>query len=444
MSDRSNRRVAVAAFALAAALACGCAPPDATPEPLAPAKVVVLGWDGATWDVIEPMMRRGELPHLAALVERGGRAVLMADPPMFSPVVWTTIATGFPPAEHGITDFEMPDPSGTGDVLAASFHRRRAPLWQMASSGGRSVGFIGWWATWPAEPVSGYVISDHLAYNRWDDWGRRASGDAFFTFPPELASELRPFAVSPQDLDAATLTALAPFDDDEVAEMMAAKAPIKYHAPSVLRFGYATDASNQSFALHMLERHPQPDLFALVWILSDVAGHVFWHDYEPQFYSDDRPDAGRLGEAIPNVYRRLDVWTGEILERIHPDSTVIVLSDHGMGAKRVLPSPGVRPSGDHTREGIFVIAGPSVPPGADLGLLSQLDIAPTLLALLDLPVAQDMPGHVIKTVVPGGVLEDERWIATYGSGDSVMPPDLEVPGTEEDYEARLRSLGYIQ
>jgi len=445
--DARSAVAAVLAAVIAVALVlsvegCSSAPPQGEG-----AQVVMIGWDGATWDVIRPMLRRGELPVLGRLIDGGGRGVLMADPPLLSPVVWTTLATGFSPHEHGITGFELADPTSGAPILASSFHRQRAALWQMVSAGGKEVGFVGWWSSWPAEPVQGYLISDHLAYNRWDDWATRGNkeqaGDFYLTFPAELAAELGSHAVRPGDVGVETISALAAFDEDEAREMMEAERPVKYHAPSVLRFGYATDASNQRFAEYLLESRPQPDLFSITYILSDVAGHVFWHRYEPELYPGaDRHD-DRLRDAIPNVYRQLDRWTGEILKRIDPDSTVIVLSDHGMGAKRILPRPGVNPAGDHTPEGIFVISGPGIPRGLDMGVLEQIDLAPTVLAMLDLPVAEDMPGRVVLTALPEGTFTDPQWIPSYGGGGEDLYPDGLSPADEE-YKDRLRALGYIR
>ncbi len=420
----------------------GCAAPS-KPAHEETAKVAVIGWDGATWRVIDPLLRRGQLPHLERLLERGSRGVLLAERPTYSPAMWTSLATGFPPQAHGVTDFQLPDPDGTGLVLAATFHRHKAPIWRIASAFGRSVGFVGWWTTWPAETVNGYMVSDHLAYNRWDAWARRAEGQDYrLTFPAELTDELASHAVRPDDVDAATISALVPFDAGELQEMLSAEKPVKFHAPSVVRFGYATDASVAAFAGHLLGSREQPDLFAAVFILGDVAGHVFWHYYEPEAFPDMTDDPGRLADAIPNIYRQLDEWTGEILERLDPNTRVILLSDHGMGPEGTLPVPDRNPAAFHRREGIVVVSGPGVTAGADLGELSMLDVAPTLMALLGLPLARDLPGRFMSAAFPEVDASGLAWVDSYGDGRSEFPA-LPSPG-EEDYEERLRALGYIE
>jgi predicted AlkP superfamily phosphohydrolase/phosphomutase len=287
-----------------------------------------------------------------------------------------------------------------------------------------------------------------MAYNRWDDWavrGNKQQGGQFhLTYPPELAEELAPHAVGPDKIDAQTMTAIAAFDETELREMMEADRPVMFHAPSVMRYGYSTDASNQAFAKHLLDTREQPDLFAMVYILSDVAGHVFWHRYEPERFAGAERHDDRLRDAIPAVYRQLDAWTGELLERIDPGSIVIVISDHGMGAGGRIPQPGVNPAGDHTREGVLAISGPGIPAGIDLGTIAQVDLVPTVLTMLDLPVARDMPGRVVLNALPAGMsVTDNGVVDSYGDGGTAVVPEFLSPG-EEDYEARLRALGYIR
>jgi len=68
-------------------------------------KLLIIGWDGATFDVIDPLLARGELPHLAGLIARGVRGRLRSTVPPSSAVAWPTFATGRDPAGHGVFGF---------------------------------------------------------------------------------------------------------------------------------------------------------------------------------------------------------------------------------------------------------------------------------------------------------------------------------------------------
>jgi drug/metabolite transporter (DMT)-like permease len=433
--DRA-RRAAIVVLISCGLISCGTEEATVKSEPR---KVAIIGWDGATWDVIDPLLRAGRLPNLQRLLDQGSRGTLVAEPPLLSPVVWTTIATGFPRSQHGILDFQMPDPGSDQLMLASTMHRRKAPLWRMASSQKRQVGFVGWWTTWPAEPVFGWMISDHLAYNRWGEWARRPQGEHYqLTSPPTLVDQLKEQAVRPETIPIETLTAIAPFSVEEQRQLLAADKPVKFHAPSVFKFAYSTDASNAAFSRYMLDNVGQPDLFGTLFVLSDVAGHVFWHHYQPQLYPP-QADSGRLREAIPNVYIQLDRWTGEILDRLEPGTITLLVSDHGMGAVGQLPRPGVNPAGDHHPNGIFVASGDGVIRGGDLGSLRQIDFAPTVLALMGLPVAADMPGRARLDGLPAST---PSVIESYGEG-LVEWLGEGAPPTSKEYEERLRSLGYV-
>jgi predicted AlkP superfamily phosphohydrolase/phosphomutase len=366
--------------------------------------------------------------------------VLVAEPPLLSPALWTTLATGFPPSEHGVAGFHLPDPRGGGPVLAASYHRRRPTIWQIASDAGRTAGIVGWWTTWPAEAVRGYLVSDHLAYNRWNAWAPRSGPtDQALTWPDDLAAELVPLAVPPVAVTPETIASLVPFNSQERQEMMEAKAPVQFHAPSVYRGGYATDVSNFAFARYLLDTRPQPDLFTITFILTDVASHVFWHHREPERY----PVAidGHLREAIPNTYALLDRWTCELTRRLEKDTLVLLVSDHGFRASGHVPQPEQNASGDHAPEGILVAVGPHVAPGSDLGEWAGIDLTPTVLAALAIPIARDMPGRSIDTIVPAGAWRPEA-IASYGEQRPELPAEVESEAGDELRE-RLRSLGYI-
>ena len=134
-------------------------------------RVTIIGIDGATWRVIDPLLARGELPNLARLVGRGARGPLRSQVPLVSPAVWTTIASGVSRDKHGITDFAVP-----GGRFAASTDRRVHVLWTLASAAGLRSAVIGWWVTYPAEAINGVVISERALKIRDDDVRALARG----------------------------------------------------------------------------------------------------------------------------------------------------------------------------------------------------------------------------------------------------------------------------
>ena len=139
------------------ALLVACNGKDAPAAPASHPKVAIFGVDGATFDVIDPLIAQGKLPHLAALIERGARCVLHSDiAEGSSPVLWAHLATGVRKAEHGITGFTH-QVDGK-QALLTSQDRRVPAIWNMVDTRGGSVGVIGWWNTWPLCPLGAWEL----------------------------------------------------------------------------------------------------------------------------------------------------------------------------------------------------------------------------------------------------------------------------------------------
>src|SRR5262245_35178721 len=152
--------VAAVAFGSSVSGGVGTARLGATAAPSQ--RIVLVGLDAADWLTIDPMIAAGELPTFARLEAAGRTAVMISTPPLVSPILWTTIATGLPPDRHGVLDF-MVDLPGGAQTPVRSIDRRGPALWNFFSANQRRVGVVGWWATWPAEHVLGTVVSDAVA-----------------------------------------------------------------------------------------------------------------------------------------------------------------------------------------------------------------------------------------------------------------------------------------
>jgi hypothetical protein len=128
------------------------------------ARVVLIGLDGADWTFIDPLLQRGAMPNLSRILAAGARGILDAPKPIISPPIWTSIATGRNPEDHGILDFVAWDPTTGGTRPIGSFDRLVPAAWNMLTAVGMPIGVVGWWATWPGDGPAG-IRSSHRRFD---------------------------------------------------------------------------------------------------------------------------------------------------------------------------------------------------------------------------------------------------------------------------------------
>lgn len=421
-----GRRAVSLSLPLSLALAAlGCASPPREQGAARPVQVLLIGLDGASWNVMEPMLARGRLPHFARLVDEGVSAPLRTLSPSLSVVVWTSIATSKPPDEHGITDWDVVDPETGERLLASSASRKGEALWTMVSRAGRPVDWVAWWASWPAEPIRGHLVSDQFT--------RREKADLeHATYPEELAEELD--REQPDDwpwlgeaLADGRLRLLS--DAPEGAKVASPIANPSDRLAQAL-FLYGQDYRAERAALHLLDRSRRPDLFGFLSRKIDVASHYMW-----RFLPPGARDTAAFSRILEPVYEYEDALVGRLIERAGPGVSVLLVSDHGFEREGE--------AYDHKEgapEGIFIAWGPTVKKGVRLPAVSLYDVTPTVLHLLGLPVGQDMKGRVVEEALADP--RPVRWVSTYDVGKrrarAVKSP-LEKRLLEE-----LRALGYVQ
>ena len=417
-------------------------------------KIAILGLDAADWEIIDPLMARGQLPNLARLKARGAWGNIKTMVPALSPLLWTSVATGKPPEEHGIVDFLVKDTKTGREVPVPSRWRKVKALWNIFSDAGRSSAFIAWWATWPAEPVNGWMVSDRVAYSLFGfvpDGSTREGA----TYPEEYFREIRPKLV---DDGAITLDEIRQFAVVSPAEFATLRRQIRddpktaYREP-INHLGkiLASARSYQAIALDILARG-QPDLFSIYYEGIDEVCHRFAHYMPPKMDMVTDEEYAKYHETVFAYYRYQDRLVGEVLARLSPDTVVFVLSDHGFqnGSSRPTHDPPYiegKPGLWHRRYGILIAAGPIVKPGR-LDTTSLLDIAPTVLYLSGLPVAADMPGRVLKEAIDDAFQAryPVRTLSSYemvGRSLAEVRPAAAASGVDEEVIARLKSLGYV-
>ncbi|HEV8433050.1 MAG TPA: alkaline phosphatase family protein [Thermoanaerobaculia bacterium] len=150
--------------ALAAILLFACTPGEHRIATAPPPRVILLGLDGADWQLLDKYCADGTMPNLAALVRAGDKRVLLTQHPPLSPLVWTTMMTGVSPLEHRILDFTRFNPVTRMREPITSDERAVPAIWSMASAKGKKVGVFGMWATDPPESVNGTIVSDRMIH----------------------------------------------------------------------------------------------------------------------------------------------------------------------------------------------------------------------------------------------------------------------------------------
>lgn len=432
----------------AAVWLCSCGPDHGRPAPAPKAperKLLLIGLDGADWDIIDPLLDGGELPHLARLVSEGCRAPLKSLEPILSPVVWTSIATGKGPLEHGILDFFVQADDGTLVPVTSTLLQAR-PLWDILGQSGVKVSVTGWWASWPAQPVNGFVVTDRLVFHMFGmpelEAGLTQPSHGQ-TWPEELAGELRPLVVGPESLGDEELAAFVDFE-----ALGQADEEDRFRLRELRTF-LAAARSYEAAGLELLERQPK-GFHAIYNALPDRLGHVFMQYRPPRRASVDERRVAAYGGAVDAAYREADAMLGRVLGRLDAGWNVMLLSDHGFRHAEDRPVADPRQeremtaAGWHDLYGVFVLWGPDIRSGVRLPALSVLDVVPTLLALYGLPVAEDMPGRVVEEALTEDFLK-EHPVASVRSYEPAERPAPRAVASAEDAAVleQLRALGYL-
>ncbi|MEM8933377.1 MAG: alkaline phosphatase family protein [Acidobacteriota bacterium] len=267
-------------------LGLGCAPAVETPPESG--RLVVIGVDSLSWELIDPLIEQSELPNLTALRDRGWGATMQTVEPLISPPNWTSIATGRRPDAHGITSF-----------FADRRHVRVPTTWERLAAAGRRVGVYDVLVTWPPRELpDGVVIPG---------WLRRDAS----VWPPDLAERWGGEPYTYQVLDMGSL-------DDTVAQMEEEleRKPIDF--------------------LHLLDTFDL-DVGFVNFYAVDVVNHRFRHTFTPDVFDPPIPVESRFDGVLLDTLRQVDRAIGTIVDGLDGRDHVLVVSDHGATASSPVP-----------------------------------------------------------------------------------------------------------
>jgi predicted AlkP superfamily phosphohydrolase/phosphomutase len=266
-------------------------------------KVVIIGLDAATWTLIRPWMAEGSMPNLARLMNDGVSGVFRSILPPITPPAWTSFMTGKNPGKHGVFHFIETAADSYAMNYANGGSRRSPTVWKTLNDAGLSVGTMNIPFTYPPEALDGFQISGLDT----------PSANSPFVYPASLKRKLVDH-LGKINHDLRFLGNMS--TDHRRAQVLAEMEKI--------------DQQWAAVALYLLEHHPQ-DVMMFVFMSIDTVQHYFWQYMDRSHFLYDPKAEIRFGNAVRQVYERLDAVTGRIIEKLPKDTTVFVVSDHGGG-----------------------------------------------------------------------------------------------------------------
>jgi hypothetical protein len=365
-------------------------------------RVVMVLLDGGSLDFVSTAALAGRLPNFGRILDRGAAMHVNTHRPTQPDPVWTSVATGKLPWKTGVrsaaryhvrlaTDrLELLPQSCfaqgliTYGLIGAAPHDagslRARPLWSILATAGLTTGVVNWPLTYPAGPVRGYLVSDRF-YRPGDAW-----------LEPDDPSAIYPVALLP------------------TARLAGDRARRVADVPPVVEAGgrahlgadepVLTDRMYEEISRTLHERM-RPHLSAVRFRQLDPAGHEFLRYAMPAAFGDVTPEERRrFGQVLEMAYARVDAMVGRVMATLGDEDLLLVVSGYGMdplpmwkrAVERSLGNPRLSGTHENGPDGFLLAYGASVAPGRKRRG-SVVDVAPTVLYFLGLPVGRDMDGY---------------------------------------------------
>lgn len=403
-------------------------------------KLMVIGWDAADWKVINRLIGEGKMPTLHKFMMEGvhGR-IKTLDPPL-SPMLWTSIATGFRADKHGIMGFVEPTPEGNALRPVTSTSRKVKAIWNIMNQNGLKSNVVSWWPSNPVEPINGCMVSNlyQVTNNDVKNWAMPKGT----VHPERLEDTLKNYRVHINEITSDIVRPFVPeiedMSDPEHKDWLTKIAKIIAEMSSV-----------HAASTYLQENEPW-DFMAVYHDAIDHFCHLAMKFYPPQLPGVSDEMFKRYNKVVESGYMLQDMMLERSLSLIDDDTAVMILSDHGFHCDhlrpRKLPKEMAAPAREHNPFGIFCMKGPGIKKGAQIFGASVIDITPTILAYYGLAVGHDMEGKVLDQCFDYEA--DIRYIPSWErvSGDSGQHRETDIENTWESQAAmkQLIELGYIE
>jgi predicted AlkP superfamily phosphohydrolase/phosphomutase len=282
-----------------------CCPNDVKMTENPKPRVLVLGLDGATWTLLDPLLAQNKLPTLGKLIENGTRAILRSCIQPSSEQAWSAFATGKQNGKFGLYGFYQRAKNSYALEYVNASHRRAATLWRILSDRNKKCVVVNVPLTYPVEKINGALVSGLMTPGLHSQ----------FTDPPEVKNDL--------------LRELGEYIID--VDIERGEADIGSLGDLVTRIKRMSELQTRAFE-YLLDKNPDWDFAMLVHRAPDILCHKFWRYQDPTHPLYNEREAAQWGSVINDALEYLDAYNARILQKYaQENTTVIVLSDHGFG-----------------------------------------------------------------------------------------------------------------
>jgi predicted AlkP superfamily phosphohydrolase/phosphomutase len=391
------------------------------------AKVIVLAIDAASLDFITRATAEGRLPNFGRILDAGAVRHIATIHPTSAEAVWAAVATGKLPQKNGVRSagiYQVSNGGGSIQLLpdycfayrlvrygflveqphsSATFQTRT--LWNILGTNGFSVGVVAWPLTQPAPAVRGYIVSD--TYHRT---------------APAKSTLVDQATVYPQELKGDALTAMEQAAADTAPAMPAASgdpvaADPRQEAPARI------DRVYDRIARALAQVRPTQVTVTRYQSL-DTIGHYFLRYAMPSEFGDvSESERQRLGAVLDRQYSVIDESIGRAMAALGPDDLLLVVSGFGMEPlgpgkrliERLIGDPDISGTHEAAPDGFLLAYGSAVASGRQQQRASVVDIAPTILYFLGLPIGRDMDGYARTDLFQQAFTQDHpiSFVPTY-------------------------------
>ncbi|MCZ7384162.1 MAG: alkaline phosphatase family protein, partial [Candidatus Methanoperedens sp.] len=386
----------------------------------------------------------GKLPNFDRLIKEGVSGPLRTLKPILSPIIWTSIATGKTPDKHGIFGFAEADTNRNIESISSK-DRKVEALWNILTEKGIRSGIVGWWATSPPEEINGVMVSDRIGFHSYGiTVGKRKLVE--YIYPPKKVAEFQPLLVLPKDISYQETEKFIHISQSDFAKISKSYFDPKNRDNHFLHI-LAGMKMYETMSNYILQKE-HPDFMAVYFEAVDSLSHLFMPFAPPKREEVRNEEYEKYKNVITAIYQEQDEAIGRLLKNVDKNTVVIIVSDHGFKTGASRPTFTREIEGDtavdsHRLFGVLVVSGPNIKKDIKISDASVLDITPTILAILQLPVGQDMDGKVLSEIFQ--TAPKIKTIASYESGAvrRFSEPERLAKKTDDEYVERLQALGYI-